>query len=245
MSITQQDTPSRWLRFPDGPAAHEVFDDFDGEVTISTTDTDAAPWAGDAIASGTAVMTVDEDFGIVRFANSGSNEDSGYQIQRDIETVALRASKEARFMCRLKASLATESSFFTGLAITDTTIQHATTDTLAGGLTISDGIGFYKPDGEATIYGVVIRDSVQLAVGPLAVLSDATYVVLSYLVDMSATNGQGRVRFFVDKVEKGQIDSSALPYGGEEILAPSFAWKSGSAAAATCDVDYIGVLVER
>lgn len=244
--LSKIDVPSRWARHPVASKAYELFDDFDAETTIDGTGTNASAWVGAAIASGTGVMTVDEAGGVVRFANSGSTDDSGYQIQRDMETIVLQASKEVRFQCRFRQSDATESSFFAGIAITDTTIQHATTDTLAGGLTISDGIGFFKPDGEATIYGVVIRDSVQLSTGAIATLANDTYAELTFTVEMTATAGEGIVKFYVNGVDNNYaIRSLTLPISTEEVHSLSLAWKAGAAAAKTCDVDYIGVLVER
>lgn len=245
MGFSLKDLNPRWARWPNPPAVYEIWDDFDGETTISTTDTDASPWAGDAVASGTGVMTVDASGGVVRFANNGTDDNSGFQIQRDMETVVLQASKDLRFTAKFKASDVDASSFFLGLAITDTSIQHATVDTLAGGLTITDGIGFYSPDATGSVYGVVIRDSVQLATGPVATLTDGAYTVLSFDVQMTSTAGEGTVIFYADGVEVGRIRSTALPYSAEEVLAPSAAWKSTAASAQTADLDYIGVLAER
>ncbi len=243
--FASKDLSPRWSRWPAVSAVYEYWDDFDGETTVSTTDTDAFGWAGDAISSGTAVMTVDETGGVLRFANSGTTEDSGYQIQTDMELFSLQASKYTRFAARLRMSDATQSSAYLGLAITDTTLQHATTDTLVAGITFTDGIGFYKPDGELNWYGIVVRDSVQLSVGPLGAGADSTYIVLGFEVQMTETAGTGEVIYYVNGVEKGKLRSTALPYSGEELLAASAAWKSGAAAAQTCDVDYIGVLLER
>jgi hypothetical protein len=242
--LASKDIPSQFARYPDGPV-YQFWDDFDREITVSATATDAFGWVGSAISSGTAVMTTDEIGGVVRLANATTTDDSGYQIQSDMEVFGFQASKELRFLARLKMSDATEASAFVGLAISDTTIQHATTDTLAGGLTITDGVGFYKPDGSADVYGVVIRDSVQLAVGPLAAMVAAVYSRLAIKVEMTDGAGTGEVTFYVDGNEKGKIRSTTMPYATEEILAASVAWKSGTTAAQTCDVDYIGVVVER
>ena len=239
MSITGKSLGQLWHQFPSGP--HYYFwEDFDEETSTSP-----AEWSGTAIASGTAVMTVDELGGVVRLANNGTDDDSGFQIQTDMELFALQASKELRFLSRLKTSDVTQTSFFVGIAITDTTIQHATTDTLAAGLTITDGIGFYKPDGEATIYGVIVRDSVLVATGTLKALTDATYHVLAFKVEMTDTAGKGTVYFYIDGVELGRNSSTTMPYSSEEILTGALSWKSTEAAANTCDVDSIGVVVDR
>jgi hypothetical protein len=245
MAFAGKDIPSNWARFPDGPPAYEWWQDFDAETTIDATGTTAFGMVGTAISSGTGVMTTDEIAGVLRMANSGTTEDSGYQVQSDMEIFGLQASKELRFSARVRMSDATQSSAFTGLAISDTSIQHATTDTLAAGLTVTDGIGFYKPDGELNLYGVVIRDSVLAATGPIAVIANDTYAELAFKVEMTDVAGTGLVVFYKDNLEIGRIRSTTMPYSTEEILAASAAWKSGAAAAQTCDWDYLGVLLER
>jgi hypothetical protein len=245
MAFAGKDIPARWARFPEGAVAFEWFEDFDRETTVDSTDTTAFGMAGDAISSGTGVMTTDEMCGVFRMANASTTDDSGYQIQSDMEIFGLQASKELRFMTRVRMSDATQSSMFTGIAITDTTIQHATTDTLAGGLTFTDGFGFYKGDASADVYGVLIRDSVQLAVGPLVAMVNDVYSRLAIKVEMTDTAGSGEVVFYVDGLEKGRIRSTTMPYATEEILAATAAWKAGAGANQTCDWDYLGVLVER
>lgn len=233
-----KDLNPRWARWPAPPSVYEIWEDWDGE-TIS------GQWTGTAIASGTGVLTVDETGGVVQLANNASDDNSGYQLQRNMETCSLQTGKYTRFMSRLLLSDATSSSFGAGLFITDTTIQHATVDTVAGGLTITDGVGWLKPDAEVNAYGFVMRDSVLSVTGPLVALANSVYKVLGFEAQMSSIAGKGNVIFTADGVEVGSLNSLSMPYSTEEILAPSLAWKSTAGAAKTCKCDYLGVLQQR
>ena len=238
MSLNTADVQTtRWSAFPTGAKHHEVWNDFVDAAGPGITST--------PIANGTVSHVADLANGVVRLANNGSDDDSGAQLQGSMESIALATSKETWAECRLALSDATQSSLFVGLSVTDASIQHASTDTLAAGLTCTDAIGVYKPDGEATLYGVVRRDSIQASTGSLGSLSDATYHVLGVRVSMTASAGAGTAYFYLDGVLLGQIFSTTMPYSAEEVLALSVAWKSGAAAAKTCDVDYLGALVER
>ena len=202
------------------------------------------------IALGAAAVTTNLTHGVLTLSNNGTDDDSGMQGQATNECFALVTGKECKFTVRVRTSDATQTSWFFGLSITDTTIQHATTDTLAGGLTPTDAVGFYKPDGEATFYLVIIRDSVQVSTGTLGTMSDSTFLTLSFRVMMDAsTAGKGSVYAYVNGAvtpDQGTaLSSTTMPYESEEYLAPSFSWKSCEAAANTCDIDRIGVALER
>lgn len=232
-------TGSEWYNFPGQPTWFEFWDDFLSEEGVTN-------FTSTAIASGATAVTVDEKFGVLKFSNNSTDNDSGAQVQSDMEVVSLATGKKTDFMARLYTSDADQTSLFVGISITDTSIQHPTTDTLAAGLTITDGIGFYKPDEEATFYGVIRRDSVQASTGSLGSLADSTYATLSFRVEMDpSTAGTGTVYFYKDGVYLGQLTSTTMPYDSEEILAPSMAWKSGDTAAQTAQLDFIGVRQER
>lgn len=232
-------TGSEWYNFPGQPTWFEFWDDFLSEEGVTN-------FTSTAIASGATAVTTDEKFGVLSFANNGTDDNSGAQIQGDMEMVSLATGKKTDFMARFQASDVDASSFFLGLSITDTSIQHATTDTLAGGLTITDGIGFYSPDTEGNIYGVIRRGSVQANTGSLASLADATYATLSFRVEMDAsTAGKGTVYFYKDGVLLGSLTSTTMPYDSEEILTPSIAWKTTAASAQTAKADFCGARQER
>ena len=237
--MADQDSSPEFYRFPFKPLWFEAFDDFAEEIS--------GPYVATSIASGTFAKTTDEAYGVAVLSGVATTDDTGYQLQRDMEIFTLLIGKNTDCFARLKLSEATQSSLFMGLAISDTTIQHATTDTVAGGLTISDGVGWYKPDGEATAYGVIMRDSVIANTGAIVTLVDATYVTLAVRVTMDPTTlGKGTAYFYADGAIVGALNSLTMPYSAEEVLTPSVSFKSGSATGTmTCTVDFLGARQER
>ena len=241
--------PARWESFPAGPDFYEFWEDFDDEYALSSNlpVATSSPWVGTALNTGTFAQTTDEKFGVAVFSGAGTTDNSGAQIQGDMEDVSLVTSKTTRFLVRFKLSDSTQSEFFAGLGITDTTFLDGT-GTLAAGLTHTDSVGFYKPDGEQNVYLVVRRDSVNVAAQSVTAISDATYVVLGFEVAMSSTAGTGTVRVSVDGnwVASAGTFSTVMPYDTEEVLTPTISFLSGDATGTkTATVDYIGVLQER
>lgn len=237
MARTQLATP--FANFPLGPDWAEFFCDF-------FTEEDETLFTKTALNSGTGAVTVDEKHGVYRQSGATTTDNSGSQIQLDMEGFSLVAGKETQFFAHgARCSDGTQDEFFCGLAITDTTLCDGT-GTLAGGLTHTDSIGLYKPDGESNVYGVVRRDSVQLATGAYAI--DATeFNTFAFKVTMDPnTAGKGVVAFYVNGEYIGQINSDTLPYDSEEILTPSLAFNTGNdTGTKTCDWDYVGARQER
>lgn len=230
-----------WYGFPGNPQWFETpLEDWSNEYDAITAG--QSPWVGTALAGGTLIQTVDLTGGIARFGNAANTDNSGYQIQRDMETVALVQGKKTEFTIRLRASDITNVNFFAGLAITDTTVLHATTGTLAGSVTASDAVGFISPEGEDGVYGVVIRDSSQVIVtGSLATLADGTWATLAFRVTMdSATAGKGSVQFAVNGTWIGDNNatSTTMPYDAEEYLTDTFAMAARAASTMTVDLDW-------
>jgi hypothetical protein len=230
----------QFQNFPSGPDWFVRFHDFDNEDDI-------ANYTVTAIASGSGAVTVDERFGVYRISANAASEDSGAQIQGDMEAVSLVQGKVTEFITRVKPSVADQSTVFAGLAITDTSILHATNGALASMLTITDGVGFAKPDGESSLYGCIVRDSVLAVTGPLVTWEAAAYSVLSCRVTMDDTvAGKGRADYYVNGVHVGTLNSTTMPYDSEEILTQSIAYQSGDATGTdTFDIDYVGVRQER
>lgn len=214
--------------------------DFDNE-----NDVDA--FTGTALASGTGAVTLDKKFGWYRMSGNATSDNSGYQLQGDMETISLNAGKQVLFESKFIVSDATQSEVFAGIAITDTTVLDAGGLLVAADVTASDAIGLYKPDGETNIYGVVNRDSVMLATGALGVAADATDVRVGFRVIMDPnTAGKGKVLFYVNGQLGGSLDSTTMPYDTEEILTPTIAFNTGDALGTkTCDWDYVRVAQSR
>lgn len=233
---------SVWDQFPRGPKAYEFFEDFLNDEAASATD--ATAWLkGTAINSGTIAILDSVHGGVARLSGAATTDDSGYGIQGDAEYVALRANTKTAFLSRVRfgntgstGNTVTQSDVLAGICVQDTSL-------LAG---LTDGIYFRKADGAATIECVVERDSVELASGAIATLSESTWYDLAIAVEMSGTAGSGVARFFIDGSEVAAISSLTMPYESEEYLTPSIEFMSGdNSGTRFLDVDYLGAAGAR
>jgi hypothetical protein len=241
--------PDQFNNFPLGPDWFVFWDDFNDEYALTSNEPVAAssPWVGTALSSGTTAFSTDEKFGVMVLSGAATTDNSGSQVQGDMETISFNAGKKVRFLARLKLSDGTEDEVYAGLGISDTTFLDGT-GTLAGGLTHTDSVGFYKPDGSTDIFFVVRRDSINSTIGPFSSrIVAATYAVLAFEVEMDPTvAGRGVARAYIDGVSLGSLNSDTFPYDTEEILTPTLAFVSGNATGTkTCTVDYAGAAQER
>lgn len=208
----------------------------------------SSPWIGTALAAGTFAQP-DGAFGVATLSGAATTDNSGLQLQTDREFVALRQGKVCEFVGNFKLSDATESELLFAIAVRDTTLLDGT-GTLAAGLTHSDGIGFYKPDGENNIYGYIRRDNVQANTGALASIADNTWTVLAVRIEMDpSVAGKGYVTFYKDGNVLGggaNLTSTTMPYEAEEDLAVSIAFLSGNnSGTKVCSVRSLIVAQER
>lgn len=231
--------------FPAAPERYQFWDDFSDEYTLTAS---ASPWVGTALASGTASWP-DVACGVIRLNGAATTDNSGYQIQRDTESFALIEGCTSRLMAGFRLSDATESHFFVGASITDTTICDGA-DGFAG-LTSSDCIGLYKPDGSKVFYLVVKRDSTYVVQQALFTAEDTVGYHIAISVQMTGP-GVGTIMAWAydeSKVEVGRtgpVGGVTLPYNDEEQLAEAVALVSGNATGTkSADVDYIGSEVTR
>jgi len=222
--------------FPRAPKVYEFFRDFDMEQEVDS-------FTGTALSSGTAAVTRDERFGVLRLSGAATTDNSGYQIQADQEAFSLKAGDIAKVVWRCVCSDGTQDEVFAGVSITDTTILDGT-GTLAAGLTPTDCVGLYKPDGATNWYVVLRRDSVQISSGPIAV-DPTAYVDLAIQIEMDAvTAGKAKIMAWVNGTFVGSLDTTTFPYDSEEILTPSFAFVTGDASGTkTCDVDLVAAQI--
>lgn len=235
-------TINPFYEFPRGPKAYELFEDFLTDESASTTAASSGLLAT-AAATGTISMLDSVHGGVLRISGAATTDNSGANVQGDVEFAALRANTETRFITRIRfgnsgstGDTVTQSDFYAGLILQDTDIT--------GGVT--DGIYFKKADGAATIECVVERDSVETTSGAIQTLAESTWYELAICVEMSATAGAGKARFFIDGKEVAAIPSTTMPYDGEEYLTPSIEFLSGdNSGTRYVDVDYVGVTGER
>lgn len=243
-----------FVEFPVPPKFYYLWEDFDDELALTSNLPVAASsrWVGTALSSGTFAQSTDEAFGVAVLSGAATTDNSGAQIQGDMEYATLVAGKRLQYFCRAKLSDATNTHFFNGLALTDTTLCDGA-DGVAG-MTATDAVGFYKADDAATVAFLVKRDSAVLSNLTLATLADDTYYWFAFEVVMdSTTAGLGTLQAWVFNgtngtliATSGPIQSATLPYSAEEVHTLSVGLVSGNATGTkTATIDAIGMLQER
>lgn len=224
------------------------WDDFCDEYALTSNEPVSAssPWIGTALSSGTtsqASTAADVNTGVLILSGAGTTDNSGSQIQLDMQICQMVAGKHYEYRTRHKSSDGTQDEVFSGVAVADTTLLDGT-GTLAGGLTHTDSIGFYKPDGGTLVYGVVRAASVQLATGAYNIDPTANHDFWWKLDVNPSDVTTGTVTFFVDGYQIGQI-TGTLP-ANTVFLSPAHSFVTGdNVGTKTNTVDYIGLLIER
>ena len=240
--------PYQFSNWPNAPKYYVFWEDFGKEypLTSNLPVTATSPYSATALNTGTFAQTTDEGLAVAVLSGAATTDNSGVQLQGDMETFSLIAGKRVRALTRWKCSDGTEDEVYFGIGITDTTFIDGA-GTLAAGLTHTDSVGVYKPDGEANLYGVVRRDSVNVIVTGAVPITATSYNTIGFEVLMDPTTaGLGYFNFFVNGTQYTGGSSTVMPYSAEEILTPTFAFLTGNATGTkTCTVDFMGVMQER
>jgi hypothetical protein len=185
--------------------------DFDNRWTVTRVEAGA----------GESTMTrVDGAGGILRLTTDAA-EDDGVNAQLIGESFKLVAGNTLYFGIRAKMSEATQSDCFFGLAITDT-------DILGG---VTDRIGFQKIDGETAVKAMLEKNSTETLSSSLLTL-DTSYHIYEFYV-----NSAGAVEVFIDGLSVWTPATTNLP--NDEELRVTLQLLAGSAAARTCDIDWV------
>lgn len=203
---------------------HTFFTDFDiynaTDWTITTTEL--------GVGSSTEALTAGNG-GLLLITNDAADNDNDF-FQSNIASFTLASGKRAFFAMRFKVSDATQSDFFMGLQITDTTPLDAT-----------DGIYFQKDAGDTQLDVYVRKDATTgstSATNIHTVVSD-TFMIVAWYYD-----GVDEVQFFVDGNLKKRLDASST-YLPDTDLRVSFGLQNGEAVAKTMTVDYVFAAMER
>jgi hypothetical protein len=171
-----------------------------GESTITSGDT----------GNGTMLLTTD------------AADNDGLNCQLLGESFKLEADKPLYFGARIQSiSDVTQSDLFIGLAITDTDILGA----------VTDSIGFQKVDASADLTFVVNKNSTATTVAGLKTLANTTAYILEFYWDGAA------IEVFVDGVSVAVPAITNLP--DDEELRVSVHFLAGEAVAKTCAIDWI------
>lgn len=188
----------------------------------------------DAGANATDQLLLDRSEGWLRIKGAG-NEDDGAQLQLggtgNGETVgesfAPVANKKIFFETEIFMADATQSDFFIGLHVEDTTIIASRG---------ADYIGFRKDDGDAALDIESCSGSSASDITSVATLVDATVIKLGFV-----SNGTSSIDFWINNVKANTI-SSDIP---TELMKLSIAYLNGEAAENDININYIRCYQER
>lgn len=205
---------------------HDDFFEFhSGIYTITTTE------AGTG--SATEVITAGAG-GQLLITNAAGDNDLDF-LQLKGESFLWDSTKRMFFTSRFKTNDATQSEIIMGLQITDTTP-----------LDITDGIYFFKPDGDTQPDFVVEKDNdFGTSVLEMNAMADDTFVTLSFEYDpLDVATGGPVFRAYQDGAKVGQIASTVNAPDDEELTI-SFGIQNGEAVVKTLSLDFLMAAVER
>jgi hypothetical protein len=205
---------------------HDDFFEFhSGIYTITTTE------AGTG--SATEVITAGAG-GQLLITNAAGDNDLDF-LQLKGESFLWDSTKRMFFTSRFKTNDATQSEIIMGLQITDTTP-----------LDITDGIYFFKPDGDTQPDFVIEKDNdFGTSVLEMNAMADDTFVTLSFEYDpLDVATGGPVFRAYQDGVKVGQIASTVNAPDDEELTI-SFGIQNGEAVVKTLSLDFLMAAVER
>jgi hypothetical protein len=204
-----------------GPDVVKYLDDF---THIPVDDTTGLPtaWTNTLVQTGagnTTVGSADYSGGALAIVTDNADND-GANCQLRGESFKLASGNVLYFGVKVKLSETIQSDLFVGLAITDT-------DILGG---ITDGIGFKKVDGSATLTFILTKNSTTTTIN-LAAMADGVETMLEFYFDGTT------VEVFVDGVSVATPAVTNLV--DDEELRPSVHFLTGEAAIKTATIDWI------
>lgn len=221
-----------WARnLPAGPSGYGRMLEFDSPLDIEELDLTAVDDTGIA-----ATAAIADELGGVLLLTNGAADNDSWEAQWRAETIDLNAlGKTVWIFGRFKLSEATQSDFFFGAAIRDTTF-------IAG---VSDGYFFRKDNGDTNTDIVIAKDASTFPddytqTNAVATM-DTDWHEYAIRVQTDATTlGTATFTYYVDGTPVGgAIQTTSAPC--DEVLALSFGLQNGSAASRNLRCDYIGV----
>lgn len=192
-------------------------------TSVTLTSADApADWTVTLVEAGAGESTITLDTatqGGALILTTDDAENDGVKMQLKGEAFQLVTGTKIYFGIKLKVSDATQSDFFAGLSITDTTILDGA----------SDYVGFRKVDGSTTVNGVLNKNTTETT--GTALTCDTSYHIYEFYFDGTA------VHFLVDGTEITALAQTNLP--DDEMLTPSIEFLAGAAAVKTMTIDWV------
>jgi len=205
---------------------HDDFFEFhNGIYTITTTEAGTGS-ATEAITFGAG--------GQLLIKNAAGDNDLDF-LQLKGESFLWDSTKRMFFTARFKTNDATQSDIIMGLQITDT-----------APLDVTDGIYFFKPDGDTQPDFVIEKDNdFGISILEMNAMADDTFVTLSFEYDpLDVATGGPVFRAYQDDVKVGQIASTVNAPDDEELTL-SFGIQNGEAVVKTLTIDFLMIAVER
>jgi hypothetical protein len=221
-NIAYTDTHGHRIVGAFGPGVIEYFEDF----VCPQVATDAlAGWVTTLVEAGggESTVTVPDAVGGALLLTTDAAENDGVTLQMDGESFQLATARQIYFGIRFQISDATQSDFFVGLAITDTTPL--------GGVT--DGIYFQKDDGAATFKATTEKDSTETNATAIGTAVAATDMTLEFYCSGLT------VYFYVNGM---RVATHTTNVPDDEALTPTIQFLAGEAVAKTCQIDWIRVV---
>lgn len=218
--------PLAMLPFPSPAKWYRYFTDFTEFFTNAAAD-DAWVITSTEAGSGSATEVVtDEDGGVLLVTTDDADNDHTF-IYQIAETVLYESGKKMAFQARLKVSDATQTDWFVGLNVRDTTPLDTT-----------DAIRFFSDDGDANIDWRIEGSNTETEEAAIATAADDTYMTLTFTYD-----GRGNWELWKDGVKVSTVADPANTPTSEMTIA--FGIQNGEAAAKTLSIDWIFVAKER
>lgn len=208
-----------------GPTVRKYLTQF---VNLPTDDTTGDPteWTATVVevGAGTSTAVLDTVAGGGLLMTTAGNEDDGIQLQLKGEAFQLAANDYVYFGTRIKLSSATESDLLVGLAITDTSLLTA----------VTDAIYFECLDSVTDTFTVTEINNTETTSAASVGTMDTSYHTYEFFC-----NGISGVYFYLDGA---LVATHTANIPTDEVLTPSIAFLTGSAAAITCSVDWLRVI---
>lgn len=221
------------------------FDDFVKEVPLTSSEpvSTSSNYVGTALSSGTTSFATDAIGGWCVLSGAATTDNSGSQIQQDVETFGLQLGKDIAFSTRFKVSNAVDSHFFVGLGITDTTFVDGSDGSAALANTAS--LGFWSPDDSAALY-ITAGNGASTIVGnsQVTTLVDDTFIVCDFVARASATvSGAVAISVWINGNSVGTFNYVGV---STHTMCITAALVSGTASGTvSASIDYIACTCER
>lgn len=187
----------------------------------------AAEWTITATEAGAGsasqALSTTEVGGCLLITNDNADNDM-VQMQRVGDAFKLAASKPLWFEAKAKVSDATDSDFFVGLSVTDTSIIASAP---------SDHVSFLKADDAATVDFKTAKSSTTTTASAVATMVSDTFMRFGFFFD-----GAGSVRAYINGV---LVATHTTNIPDTSNLRVSLAIQNGAAAIKTCTWDYFKV----